>query len=234
MDSARNINDLVQTLGCAFELDEIKELIKNKLQNMDNEEVRCVCMQSVPLDYIISNDAMQSILSHIPFQRTVKLVNKNFNAVSKRNEALNLDSNQTDWLSVVKQKGKEIKRLEELMAETVRKHETLIDDTKLHLKQLVHENTGSHEYCNKCRQLVPADEMEECCAGYEESQVCSKKNKECSSCIMECESEDCDIRLCSECKFQTTTCGMEVCDNCHDYHYKYCGCTNNPMYWDEF
>lgn len=239
VDSAETINDLVKTLECVFELDEIKEFIKNKLKTMDDEEVRCVCVQSAPLDHIIPNGAMKSILSHIPFQRTVKLVSKNFNVSLKTNEALNVEGNQTDWQSVVKQKGKEIKRLEDIMAETVRKHLTLIDDTKSHLKHLTDsisnaqdETTGSHEYCRNCMQLVPTEEMFECCGeSFGLNQRCSQKNKECSNCIRDCESEDCEMRICSDCEFKETPCGMKVCDSCNDYHYKYCGCMNSSFYW---
>ena len=141
MDDVEDMDDLLAILKCAVDLDEMKDFIKNKLDQLEQEEVKRVCIQSVPLDYIISTDVLQSVLGFLPYQHSVKMVNKNFNALSKKNKPVSMDAERlktVDWTLVIQEKREEIKRMiqqrDHGMEQVKSKYDDLIRRSRSHLQ----------------------------------------------------------------------------------------------------
>ena len=204
---------------------------------MKQGEVRRVCIRSVPLDYIISDDVVQSVLSFLPYQSSLKAVSKNFNDLFTRNEALSLDHTETDWTLFVDEKRTEIKRLQTKMTDditTIRKeYENLIRGTKLGLQiimqPILREQVTARQmgirsgdlmaYCRTCLTKIRHRELKSC--GH-----FSCHNMECSSCLRTCPDghEFCCTKYCRDCQFETMPCGDSICWHCKCYRHKQCPC----------
>lgn len=239
---AEQADDLMGILRRILNLDEIKDLIENKLEKMEHEETKQVCIESIPLDYIISNDAIQSILSYIPHQNTVALVNKNFSALFQKNKLIRSAHEvhkEVDWTSVVQGKQEEIERISKMRDDELKSLKTKYDDiiqrfeddlqaTKDPILKQQEQDKPSHLYCRVCFDKVPSKDIFECAAGDWNYHRCRYNNKQCRKCMQECIGNDeCGALYCQDCKFTKQQCGATLCDNCSDYHYKHCGCWEN-------
>ena len=87
IDEARGVEDLIGIFK-HVPLQRVKDLAKQHVQSIRPEELRSLFHKSCPIDSILSTDAMQSMLSFLPHQHSLKSVNKHFNRLVHNNAAI--------------------------------------------------------------------------------------------------------------------------------------------------
>ena len=100
----------------------------------------------------------------------------------KKNEVKAVEYSHTDWVAVVQEKQAEIKRIENQMADKIRKlemeHENIIESINADLESLKRTIPPSRVYCSGCLENVKFEDMVECvyCTG-------TKAFKGCHNCV---------------------------------------------------
>lgn len=226
VDQAESMEELSGLLRLV-DLQKIKDLINAELETIDHDLSSAVCIRSSPIDLVLSNDAIQSILAFIPFQGSNKLISKNINALVAKNERA-LQCTQSDWDRVIQSKRYEIEVFErrkiEEMGSVQRKYEDAIQRARFDVERMLcgqEKNDSSVLYCRQCVAGMKVGEVMECndCA-----------IRECVECIEGC--DECADVYCSGCalrEFTTTRCGAKLCEGCLYHHDKECGC--HSRYW---
>lgn len=87
IDQASCASDLLKVLQC-IPLERIKEFVHNEMKTKNAEEIRSICVRSCPMDDIISNDVLQTVLSFVPHQSSNKMVNQTFKTLATRNQVI--------------------------------------------------------------------------------------------------------------------------------------------------
>merc|ERR1711971_771035 len=93
--------------------DRVKEFVNAEMETKSTEEIRSICVQSCPMDHIVSDDAAQTILSFVPHQSSNKLVSKRFKRLVTRNEIMTLSQlseGNMEWSAFVEQKRKALRK----------------------------------------------------------------------------------------------------------------------------
>lgn len=111
IDEAECADDLLNVLRC-IPLDRLKEIVHAEIRTQNAEEIRSVCVDSCPMDHILPNDAIQTVLSFTPHQSSNKLINKTFKKLVTRNQVVTkgqLGDDKEKWCAFVKEKRKELK-----------------------------------------------------------------------------------------------------------------------------
>ena len=187
VNQAQNAIDLVHFLDLV-PLQNIKNLVFTEMRDADPVRVEAICVRSSPMDSILSNDAVQTILGFVPYQGSLKLLSKKFKSLAVKNERRLSECSQSDLDTLVNGKRDEIKRLKRLRTEETKQVESkyggLIKIAEGDLLRLIGEQetedskSKSGIFCRKCFMRKEADEIRRCwgCDG-----------TECGSCAKQCE-----------------------------------------------
>lgn len=106
IEQADSADDLLQILRC-IPLERVKEFINTEMETKSEDEIRSICVGSCPMDHIVSDDAVQTVLSFVPHQSSNKLVSKRFKRLVTRNEIMTLsqlNSGVLEWPGFIEQK----------------------------------------------------------------------------------------------------------------------------------
>eukprot|EP01084_Bolivina_argentea_P279672 478139_1 len=75
VNHAENVNDLIGILQ-HIPLLNLKGLINESLKLMNSNTIKSIYFQSCPINDIISDDVVKSMVSYIPYEQSLKYVNK--------------------------------------------------------------------------------------------------------------------------------------------------------------
>ena len=90
IDQANDVGDLIGIIK-QVPLQRVKDFVKQHVRTVESTEPDALCPmfhKSFPIDRILSTDAIQTVLSFLPNQSTLKSVNKHFNQMVLDNETL--------------------------------------------------------------------------------------------------------------------------------------------------
>lgn len=229
--------DALVKIFASLPLQSKKEMLSTKPQDLDQSDIRSSYFRSFPLDHVLSNDVVQSVLKFIPYQSSSKLVNTNFNTLMGKNDKSRVQTNETDWTAIVKTKKLEILRLEGIKYKFIRECNVLIEIFQSDLNKMTdailekpRDSNWTLLFCRACFKRKPIEDMAQCQKYLDGSygpiadtdKQC--KNMECKDCIKDCGNyaQACETMYCGSCKFKTKECGILLCDWCSDYHAKNC------------
>lgn len=199
VDRATSLDQLLPILRHLSLLD-AKMIIKQSLREMhrdpkNQDKINKICAASCPMDHILSKDAIQTVVSFIPFQSSIKCVNKNINTLCQKNATLPITGNQTDWAAVVMGKSKELKRISTHFQQHVHRMKAEIQQQMLLSKKdldfAIKYGESTNEaigYCTSCFKEVNREELFEC-----DNSNC--QSTECNNCLIQC-TNGCDAVVC--------------------------------------
>lgn len=112
VDETECVNDLLELLRL-IPLQKIKDVIIDELDTLNQSDAALMYIAACPMDHILSNDAIQSVLSYLPYQNSIRFVSTKFNTLHTENKQLSAPStmNQSDWSAVIKSKWNEMRIL---------------------------------------------------------------------------------------------------------------------------
>ena len=90
MAKANNLQDLTKILN-HIPFESLKEMINHTLETINSsnpDKMRHIYYESSPITNIISDDVVQSMLTYIPYQNSMKFVSKSFNKFVKKADDL--------------------------------------------------------------------------------------------------------------------------------------------------
>eukprot|EP01084_Bolivina_argentea_P027359 50874_1 len=97
INAAENTHDLVQFLDL-LPIQNLKQYMINELQTMQPNKLKILHFQMTPLNNFFCTDLIQKILSFIPDEKSLKYINKSFNALLKKNTKLMIKFRQEKLL----------------------------------------------------------------------------------------------------------------------------------------
>lgn len=218
VNAAQGVDELLGVLRL-IPLQNIKDLIIETIEALDDKEVRSKCIAMCPISSIIPSDALQHVLSFIPRQSTVQLVDKEFQKLYSLNELQEIELTQSDWDTMVKVKRTEIDELidksNQLVAAFGRRHADLINQSQRDLESLLcigDEMDSKIPFCRVCCVRASPERLGSCgeCDIYE----CTCQYVECdgTSGFRECK----DAVFCPDCaeSFVLQLDGKRLCLDC--------------------
>ena len=242
VQDAQCVDDLLNLITY-LPLQKIKDIIIAETKEMDDDKVREMFMKTCPMDYILSRDCVQSILSFVPDQSTVKLVNKNFNKLNRKIEQLasrGLPSIFDDWetrekiaKTKIERKTKEIAELKQnyrvtiskLQNEIIRRNEEVIKFVENDIENVMRKDENREKdfrYCRECHGLWHRSNMPTGC------EPCNKPlcDDHCVCCSYGAEHATCEpVHLCEACSheiLELTPCYTYACKDCMKHHDAHC------------
>eukprot|EP01084_Bolivina_argentea_P290270 498556_1 len=85
VDEAQNAEDLASIITY-IPLQSLKNFINDTLRSMHTDKIRTIYYTSSSIQDIITDDVIQSILTYVPSNNCINLVNKSFNKLVKQND----------------------------------------------------------------------------------------------------------------------------------------------------
>ena len=85
VSNAEGVNDLVPLLK-RLSLNQLKSVINHNLDQMEQGEIRTICVDSCLIDYALSKHAIVHILSFVPLQTSIGIVSHEFNELFAINQ----------------------------------------------------------------------------------------------------------------------------------------------------
>eukprot|EP01084_Bolivina_argentea_P075936 137612_1 len=104
INKAQNAHDLVNIMN-HIPIESLKEFINDKLQSMHENKIREIYYDSVSIHDIIIDDVIQSVISYIPYENSIKYINTTFHDLEKLNKNLRIRLRKRNILSQFKNKN---------------------------------------------------------------------------------------------------------------------------------
>merc|ERR1719203_1505748 len=165
IDQAESADDLLQILR-SIPLTRLKDFVHSEMNIKTTDEVRSICVRSCPIDDILSNDAVQTMLSFLPHQSSNKLVSQRFKRLVIQNQAVTmgqLGDDKAKWCEFTTQKRGALRRSvrglraqrEQSVSALQSKFEGIIDCTLQEMDAVLQRTPYQGDYAEDDDQELP-------------------------------------------------------------------------------